>query len=67
MLLEAADDLGIDLKRSWMVGDHDKDMLAGKAAGTGTIRFLGKKEVREPSDFTVKDHGELRGLLERLL
>ncbi len=67
MLLEAAGDLNIDLARSWMVGDHDKDMQAGKAAGTGTIRFLGKKEVRETSDFTVANHQDLKRLLEDIL
>jgi D-glycero-D-manno-heptose 1,7-bisphosphate phosphatase len=33
LLLRAAEDLGIDLARSWMVGDGDNDMLAGRRAG----------------------------------
>ncbi len=33
MLLHAADELGIDLSRSWMVGDMISDILAGKNAG----------------------------------
>lgn len=33
MLLQAADDLGIDLRRSIMVGDRWTDVLAGNAAG----------------------------------
>lgn len=37
MLLAAADELGIDLSRSWMVGDTDGDMQAGRAAGCRTI------------------------------
>ena len=37
MLLEAADDLGIDLASSYMVGDTDADIGAGKAAGCKTI------------------------------
>jgi len=37
MLLDAAKDLGIDLKRSWMIGDTDSDVLAGKAAGCRTV------------------------------
>lgn len=37
MLLEAADTFGIDLERSWMVGDTDADVLAGKAAGCRTL------------------------------
>ena len=33
MLLRAAEDLGIDLKRSFMVGDRMSDLRAGAAAG----------------------------------
>lgn len=33
MLLHAASDLGIDLARSWIVGDRASDLGAGKAAG----------------------------------
>ena len=36
MLLEAARELGIDLASSWMVGDAERDVLAGKAAGCRT-------------------------------
>lgn len=37
MLLDAARDLGLDLARSWMVGDRSGDMAAGRAAGCRTI------------------------------
>jgi D-glycero-D-manno-heptose 1,7-bisphosphate phosphatase len=37
MLLDAADALGIDLRRSWMVGDTDTDLGAGAAAGCRTV------------------------------
>jgi len=37
MLLAAADELDIDLARSWMVGDTDGDMQAGRSAGCRTI------------------------------
>jgi histidinol-phosphate phosphatase family protein len=33
MLLRAAADLGIDLERSWMIGDSESDIEAGLAAG----------------------------------
>lgn len=36
MLLKAADDYNIDLSQSWMVGDGENDILAGKAAGCKT-------------------------------
>jgi D-glycero-D-manno-heptose 1,7-bisphosphate phosphatase len=37
MLLDAARALAIDLSVSWMVGDTDADMAAGKAAGCMTL------------------------------
>jgi D-glycero-D-manno-heptose 1,7-bisphosphate phosphatase len=37
MLLEAASALDIDLKASWMIGDTDADVLAGRAAGCRTV------------------------------
>lgn len=37
MLFAAAGDLGLDLGRSWMVGDTDGDVQAGRAAGCRTI------------------------------
>jgi len=40
MLLQAATDCGIDLHNSWMVGDSDSDILAGKNAGCRTVRIL---------------------------
>ncbi|MEM1098773.1 MAG: HAD-IIIA family hydrolase [Planctomycetota bacterium] len=37
MLLRAAKDHGLDLHRSWMVGDALRDVEAGKAAGCRTV------------------------------
>jgi D-glycero-D-manno-heptose 1,7-bisphosphate phosphatase len=37
MLLELACELGIDLPGSWMVGDTDADVEAGRAAGCRTV------------------------------
>jgi D-glycero-D-manno-heptose 1,7-bisphosphate phosphatase len=37
MLLDVAAELGIDLASSWMVGDTDADVLAGRAAGCRTL------------------------------
>jgi len=37
MLLEAAADHGLDLSRSWMIGDKAIDIECGKNAGTRTI------------------------------
>lgn len=37
MLLQAAADLGLDLARSWTVGDKESDIESGRAAGVGTL------------------------------
>lgn len=36
MLLQAAEDFNIDLNQSWMIGDGENDVKAGKAAGCKT-------------------------------
>ena len=47
MLLEAAQTLGLDLGSSWMVGDSDIDIQAGRSAGCKTARVVvpGEKEL----------------------
>jgi D-glycero-D-manno-heptose 1,7-bisphosphate phosphatase len=37
MLLDAAEELGLDLTSSWMIGDTDSDVLTGQAAGCKTV------------------------------
>jgi D-glycero-D-manno-heptose 1,7-bisphosphate phosphatase len=37
MLLAAAQEMDIDLTRSWMIGDSDRDVEAGRSAGCQTI------------------------------
>jgi histidinol-phosphate phosphatase family protein len=37
MLLDAAGAMDVDLRRSWMVGDTDADVAAGRAAGCRTV------------------------------
>ena len=39
-ILQAAKDFHIDLEKSWMVGDSEHDMEAGRAAGCKTA-FIG--------------------------
>ena len=41
MLLKAAEDFNIDLKQSWMIGDSQSDIEAGKAAGCKTA-YIGE-------------------------
>lgn len=59
MVLEAAHDLGIDLARSWFVGDKAADIECGARAGTRTIMVqtgYGAEELHEVSpNFIAKD------------
>jgi transaldolase len=55
MLLRAARELGIDLARSWMVGDRWRDIDCGHAAGCRTI-FIDygyQESLREKPDFSA--------------
>jgi histidinol-phosphate phosphatase family protein len=45
MLLQAARTHDIDLGASWMIGDSDTDVEAGKAAGCRTVRVLRSYET----------------------
>jgi D-glycero-D-manno-heptose 1,7-bisphosphate phosphatase len=52
MLLDAARDHGIDMPASWMIGDSDSDIEAGKKAGCKTAKLSVQKEtgpVRKPA------------------
>jgi D-glycero-D-manno-heptose 1,7-bisphosphate phosphatase len=40
MLLSAAQQFDIDLANSWMIGDSNSDMEAGKSAGCRTIKIV---------------------------
>ena len=37
LLIRAAEDFNIDLSNSWMIGDEERDIKAGKAAGCRTV------------------------------
>jgi histidinol-phosphate phosphatase family protein len=39
LILQAAKEHNIELRNSWMIGDEDKDIQAGKAAGCKTIKL----------------------------
>jgi D-glycero-D-manno-heptose 1,7-bisphosphate phosphatase len=40
MLFAAADEYQVDLRSSWMIGDSEKDVEAGRSAGCSTARIL---------------------------
>ena len=71
MVHEAARDLGIDLSRSWFVGDKDIDVQCGLAAGTRAVivrtghggaadaadaHFVAK-DIASAADFILSDSG----------
>jgi D,D-heptose 1,7-bisphosphate phosphatase len=63
MLLRAAEDLDIDLRQSWMIGDGPRDIEAGHRAGCRTVRVRvrGAQPVGEgaaedvQADYTVRN------------
>ena len=56
MLLRAAREHGLDLKKSWMIGDRPCDIGAGQAAGCRTIRLGPAPEPSDPkADFDAPD------------
>lgn len=65
MWLRAASDLGIDLKRSYSIGDGERDIVAGKRAGTRGVLVAGGRDkwplpVGGPydADFVARDMRE---------
>jgi D-glycero-D-manno-heptose 1,7-bisphosphate phosphatase len=55
MLLQAAKEHGIALSESWMVGDKESDMEAGKAAGCMTALVGGAAPSDYGADIRAKD------------
>jgi D-glycero-D-manno-heptose 1,7-bisphosphate phosphatase len=55
MLLQAAADLGLDLGRSWCIGDKDRDVAAGRSAGIGTLVLFDEAapQIRRQGDLWV--------------
>jgi D-glycero-D-manno-heptose 1,7-bisphosphate phosphatase len=53
MLLDAAREFEFDLSKSFMLGDHRSDILAGKAAGAKTIlvRTANNQDEAPEADF----------------
>ena len=65
MILAAAAELGIDLKRSFMVGDRKSDVEAGRAAGCVTVFIdLGYAEpAPEAPDYVVHSISEAADII----
>lgn len=57
MLLKATQEYNIDLKKSWMIGDRESDIEAGKVAGCGTI-LVGSVSTSEKADYRCQNLSE---------
>lgn len=62
LILEAARRHDLDLARSWVIGDHERDVEAGRRAGCRTIR-VGPREEPSAADFRVGSVAELENFL----
>ncbi|MCB1277248.1 HAD family hydrolase [Prosthecobacter sp.] len=68
MILRARDDHGLDLSRSWLVGDHDRDIQMAVNAGVPrTVRILSHHEPLVAAEFTLEDAVGLEELLNAQL
>ena len=66
MALQAASEHGLDLARSWMIGDHDRDIeMAANAGIPNTIRVLGEKEAQVTANGSITALSELLPWLQR--
>jgi D-glycero-D-manno-heptose 1,7-bisphosphate phosphatase len=65
MLLDAASDLGLDLHRSWMIGDRWRDVDCGTRAGVRTvfIDFGYAEALQSPPDYTVRSFAEAASII----
>ena len=58
MVLQAAQDLALDLTRSYFIGDKESDMQCGRRAGTRTVLVetgYGQSADRTSADAVVPD------------
>jgi D-glycero-D-manno-heptose 1,7-bisphosphate phosphatase len=55
LLLQAADELGLELADSWIVGDSDSDVGAGERAGTRTVLVAHPGSAHRRSDAVGPD------------
>jgi D-glycero-D-manno-heptose 1,7-bisphosphate phosphatase len=67
MVLDAAKALGLDLSRSWLVGDRWRDIDCGKRAGVRTvfIDFGYDEALKSPPDHTVRSFAEAAAVILR--
>jgi len=66
MLIEAARRHGLDLERSWMVGDQEKDVEAGRRAGCRTV-LVKAGDQPTAAEYRLQRMSELAGFLRQHL
>lgn len=66
MLLKAQFDLNIDFDSSWMVGDKDTDMIAGKNVGCKTVLIHDKLIKSANSDYVCRNLKEAVALIKEM-
>ncbi|MFH0907534.1 MAG: HAD-IIIA family hydrolase [bacterium] len=62
MLIEGANRHHIDLAHSWMVGDHERDVTAGRRAGCRTV-LVHKDPVETQADYRLDSMDEVPDFL----
>ncbi|CAN5909129.1 N/A [soil metagenome] len=68
MILRAAAEHHLDLSRSWLIGDHDRDIaMAANAGVPHTIRVLGEKAASVSAEYSITDTALLPALLKQLI
>ena len=68
MLLQAAEDFGLELGKCWMIGDQPRDVEAGHTVGTRTILIAGPASAGAssvPPDFTARTIAEAAQIIAR--
>ena len=63
MILQAARDHGLDLARSWMIGDNEKDVIAGQRAGCRTL-LVGEGGAPTVAEFRLPSMAGVAAFLE---
>jgi len=68
MILQAQKDLNIDLAKSYMIWDSEKDIIAWKKSGCKTILYNSQKlnieNLAVKPDFVVKDFLEILSIID---
>ncbi|WP_170157342.1 D-glycero-alpha-D-manno-heptose-1,7-bisphosphate 7-phosphatase [Roseimicrobium gellanilyticum] len=68
MVLAAASNLNLDLTRSWLIGDQDRDIQMAMSAGVPhTIRVVGENSATIAADHEIRELTELLPLLQKIV